>query len=629
MPSTLPSNLTGHSGPRHASASCRSEIHPAVSNRLQEVWTWPHSNTMCHPSASDPQISEIDEIYHKTNYGESLYASPHQCSASYNDPPDFISNSESTTFNNTTALRAATFNALSLSDDRGLASTGQITRLAQLMQTHHLDILTVQETRLNITEPINLSSHHAIHTPATRGKGGLLTLVTKLPTTKILLVHAPHPRLLFVKILMDGTIVHIGNCHAPIRDAPSARHQEFFEHFVEATKSIQDNHYLLIGVDMNARLGALHEDFGTIIGPYTTPIKGRSHILELLCHCQHRHFHFTNTIIPPTNSTLQRIPPRHSTVHDAIVTWKKASKCPFDSTHQIDFVITNWLTFTATSKSEPLPWHLLTTLHESDHRAVTIHFVIKHGASHTHTPKRLHRQFVNEEHRQQFRAALSSVVPRYHQDFPADTTPPHIQLAHLQQLVQRCVECSAPKHLLTPKKCWITDTTLMSLTQLTRLRRLKALWQLHSPPRREFAPSASVVTQIQALDEFSLIDWRQVTTTNLAIIAQVKALVKISRRQLRADKQAWLSETCDRIDASLRDTHTWEAYRDIRKITRTGRARPPQRLQKPDGSLTCAMDEIDKIWRDHWLSHFNGHISTSNSFHHHAPPQFHSCPLSP
>eukprot|EP00971_Amphidinium_carterae_P128727 2549719-Amphidinium_carterae.1 len=301
-------------------------------------------------------LALVDRIYRQTEYGCRLYSAPSttttaataditpaSASPSITGGPPATPSTQSFA-TDTLAIRAITFNALSMSDDRGLADVGQLTHFATLMDKSQIDIATIQESRLNFTDPINLKNHHCYHVPACKGRGGLVTIIKKTNNTRIQSTFSPCTRLLMVSVLIHNVILHVINGHAPVRDSPQPQHDLFFEHYQHITSTIPHNEHLFCGIDLNARLAQL-PDFDDIIGPFTTPRKGPTHIERLLLHCQRRRLYFVNTHLPPTTPQFQPIPADHPDIINILGTWRKPDKRAYQSVHQIDFVIATQITF--------------------------------------------------------------------------------------------------------------------------------------------------------------------------------------------------------------------------------------------------------------------------------------------
>eukprot|EP00971_Amphidinium_carterae_P252067 5004838-Amphidinium_carterae.1 len=192
------------------------------------------------------------------------------------------------------------------------------------------------------------------------------------PRIKILSYKRICHRILAANLQIDGRRFNIVACHAPVRDAPESHHVEFQSQLI----------------------------------PWTSPIKGTSHVLRLLDACQKDGVSFLNTIFPPVADDAS-LPTLDDTegVSNAVATWKKASAPSVVSPpcFQIDYIMGNRLLYDATQYCQPLPWAQMDALRDSDHRPVLLQAVL-----HGHDPKSakkgrpLLRKFVNEDHQAEF-----------------------------------------------------------------------------------------------------------------------------------------------------------------------------------------------------------------------------------
>eukprot|EP00971_Amphidinium_carterae_P092486 1831225-Amphidinium_carterae.1 len=211
-------------------------------------------------------------------------------------------------------MRIITYNTLSLgegkqnnkqtsqttSTDKGLNNTGQLTQLCQRLIELQISVACLQETRLTLPKDFTTSTHHAIVTNSTKGKGGLITLVEKCPHTIITQENHPHACLQQVTIKHFNTTFHITNAHAPVRESPRHIHEHFQKML---TQHLQPPHinplnHSIVCIDLNARMGQLHE-VHSCLGPFATPLLTACHIETLLQFCDNTGYSFSNTIHSP------------------------------------------------------------------------------------------------------------------------------------------------------------------------------------------------------------------------------------------------------------------------------------------------------------------------------------------
>eukprot|EP00971_Amphidinium_carterae_P226287 4488546-Amphidinium_carterae.1 len=103
----------------------------------------------------------VDRIYHLNSYGDNMYTTPvttttSSSGATHRLQQQRTASDASLPTQHFQTLRVATYNALSLSEGKGLATTGQVAHLGHLMDKQQLDCLLLQETRLNLQEPITM-----------------------------------------------------------------------------------------------------------------------------------------------------------------------------------------------------------------------------------------------------------------------------------------------------------------------------------------------------------------------------------------------------------------------------------------------------------------------------------------
>eukprot|EP00971_Amphidinium_carterae_P292123 5799106-Amphidinium_carterae.2 len=216
----------------------------------------------------------------------------------------------------------------------------------------------------------------------------------------------------------------------------------------------------------------------SVVGPWTSPIKGNSHVLRLLDACQKDGVHFLNTIFPPVADDAS-LPALDDTegVNNAVATWKKASAPSVVSPpcFQIDYIMGNRLMYEATQYCQPLPWAQMDALHESDHRPVLLQAVL-HG--HDQQAKKkgrpLLRRFVNEDHQAKFdkvfRTTLKEVEKK--EKFQNSTVFEKVQL--IQHVALTVVQTTRPDAQLVVRNPWVSKQAMAALTRLNHLRRVRA-----------------------------------------------------------------------------------------------------------------------------------------------------------
>eukprot|EP00971_Amphidinium_carterae_P167185 3312583-Amphidinium_carterae.3 len=349
--------------------------------------------------------------------------------------------------------RVVTYNALSMNGNdnekhNGLRRQGQLTHLAGMLIAQDIDACLLQETRLELPDSFEMKDFFVQQVSAQAGYGGLAIMVRKTPQTKIINTSSPHHRRLSAIVLFHSRRVHLVSAHAPTQVSPLQCHIEFQREFATLTNSIPDSHYLVIGIDLNARAGGLGAEYDHIIGPFATPHKHPCHIVDLLDHCAQKNYRLTNTLIAPFDYDLSPITPQHPRLEDCVATWQKHGAPLTACIVQIDFIITNSTSYDATTTCYPLPWGHLSTLHHSDHRPVLINLTIRYNSPGHRTKRPLHRSFVNAEHEMAFNVLLRSSLDRYYSEFPWESTCPRVRVEHIQGIASDCLQATAPKKSL-------------------------------------------------------------------------------------------------------------------------------------------------------------------------------------
>eukprot|EP00971_Amphidinium_carterae_P119978 2376396-Amphidinium_carterae.2 len=526
------------------------------------------------------------------------------------------------------SVRVISYNALSLHDNVGLHSTGQLTHLCQELLKLDVSICAIQESRLELPLDFHLSNYEIHHTAAIRGNGGLLTLVRKDAHVAIVSTHSSHPRLQMTTIRMFTQTVRVINGHAPVRDAPVDCHRDFQLHLTRLTTGLAPQDHFLIGIDLNARLAHASREFD-IVGPYTTGSEMSHHITELMHHLQQNGLHFANTLVPPLDPDGEVVTPMRSDLHDLVTTWRHhdlARKC----SHQIDFFIVGTRTMEHTTACRPMAWASLSSLHNSDHRPLFLEFLLRHPsptAPRRCTPR--HRRFISEQHATNFDRVHAKALDNYFAEFPSDTTPPMDQLLHLQMLAMNSMQKSCPVRVLVPRKPWISQATLCSLTQLNRIRRLKSAWwefkriTLFPPPVPATERLEKILVHVQLYDEFKLVVAEELDSTTARIDDRLRSLLRQCRSAIRLDKVAWVDTKCSTIDSELNTAHSWHAYHELRSVSGTHKKQLKGRLRDHSGELTSDPSQLRVLWNSHWAAHFRADTSHTNSFINHLLPQSH------
>eukprot|EP00971_Amphidinium_carterae_P190919 3788974-Amphidinium_carterae.1 len=352
-----------------------------------------------------------------------------------------------------TSFRFTTYNALTLSDSTGLRAVGQITHIIKLLDEDQVDACTIQEARLTLPDEFTTASFYIHNSPPIKGHGGLLTLVRKAPHVAVLQTHIIYHRLQKTTVKFHNRTLHILNGHAPTKISPKSAHETFQQHVRSACDGLAPHHLFLGGFDLNARMGTAWR-FHPNIGPLVTDVCYPTHVANLLEFFHEQSLYLVNTIVAPHNPDGSPITASHPDLHDAVSTWRHQN-LDLECSHQIDYVVANQAAFDLVTTCQPAQWARYCSLHDSDHRAVSLQMVVCHGTPAVrHRPQAVHRTFVSEAHKAKFDSLFAKVMLEYHDTHPVDTTPAVLQLEQIQQLAMMCLQQSAPKRSLVPKKPW-------------------------------------------------------------------------------------------------------------------------------------------------------------------------------
>eukprot|EP00971_Amphidinium_carterae_P234461 4652354-Amphidinium_carterae.2 len=567
-------------------------------------------------------MEHLDHVYKATTFGQNHFAKP----ASTNQQT-FSTSATATSQEEFTPLKAFTFNTVSLSDGRGLGGTGQLTVLADAMVQQDYAFAFLQESRLRLAADFDMKEFYIHHTPAVSGYGGLVTMIRKGLHISIVNKHNICQRLQLTTIKYHGKIIHLYNSHAPTTLDKAETHHVYQQQLILATTNIPRDHLVLIGIDLNCRMGRKCDEF-EVVGEYTTAMHPRSSIDYVLNHFQQEQLYLLNTMLAPSGQEGILMPPDHPELRAAVGTWKERRSTSDMAVHQIDYLIGSHAILHSAAACSPLPWHHFDTLHASDHRPVSLQFLLQHNSCGSFVRvKRVHKRFISAQHQADCEALTSRTIQQLEKQFPPESTPPHIQLFQRQQVIQQCLHRSAPKNALVPRKPWVQADTLIALKDLNRTRRLKAMWHRLFQSLQPIDAVQQQLSTLHQLDSECLIDVRQPQSTTHTLHFAITKKCRETRQMLRRNKQEWIEERCARIDATLSTTNSWEAYQLVRALSNTRKHHRATRLRLDSGVITTDPEVLDETWRNHWAAHFQAHTSTINSFNNFNYPQHHQSTL--
>eukprot|EP00971_Amphidinium_carterae_P066471 1316342-Amphidinium_carterae.1 len=192
--------------------------------------------------------------------------------------------------------RSSSFNFKLLSINiRSLAEQGKLVYVTTKLSDCEVDIACVQETRLRGDLDVRKVGDYSLFTtPASRYRGGLMTLVRERPGVQTVDYVDGFLRVSRLSVRVNGRLLHIINCHAPITEAPIEDHAEFAVQLKEVVDPVRSKGKVILCGDLNARLKGLSY---SIIGPTALSACpfGASHRKEVLDYFQELDLFALNT----------------------------------------------------------------------------------------------------------------------------------------------------------------------------------------------------------------------------------------------------------------------------------------------------------------------------------------------
>eukprot|EP00971_Amphidinium_carterae_P152845 3029784-Amphidinium_carterae.1 len=223
--------------------------------------------------------------------------------------------------------------------------------------------------------------------------------------------------------------------------------------------------------DLNARLGTLctiHD----CVGPYTTPIRRSTstHITHLLEFWDRHDYTITNSFHKPPNID-ESVDPSSIQAQLAVSTWRSPSHEARPQPFQIDFIVTNAAARHKTTDVYPMEWGEFCAIRKSDHRPLLLKFTSTSPATPKRYSKRIHKRFINDEHRDQFIAKLTALHHDYKLMTMYTSMTSQETLAQVELIAQHCLQATAPPATVTPRKPWLTDATAQQMFIANRYRK--------------------------------------------------------------------------------------------------------------------------------------------------------------
>eukprot|EP00971_Amphidinium_carterae_P080855 1599482-Amphidinium_carterae.2 len=272
---------------------------------------------------------------------------------------------------------------------RSLAEQGKLVYVSSKLEDCSVDIACVQETRLRGDLDVRKVGEYSLFTtPATRFRGGLMTLVRERHGITPLDYVDTFWRVSRLSVRVNGRLLHIINCHAPITEAHADEHADFAVQFKAVIDPIKNTGKVLVCGDLNGRLRGL--DYPNI-GPLalsTCPL-GATHRKEVLDYLVSMDLYALNTFVGAQDD----------------YTWMHVS----GSLHQIDFIFGgSWIRSSMDNLLVGV-WGFFDLATTTDHRHLLVTLDLGVTAK---APPKLSRslRFVDSAHQEEFAKAVQAGV---------------------------------------------------------------------------------------------------------------------------------------------------------------------------------------------------------------------------
>eukprot|EP00971_Amphidinium_carterae_P121692 2410032-Amphidinium_carterae.1 len=504
-------------------------------------------------------------------------------------------------------LRVVSFNTRSLGNreervqevapSHGLNHPGLLVKLLSQLTERDIDIATIQESRLRMEdEKLDIRGFTVIMLAAATGRGshgGLLIAVRQSREVKVLSHRSFGQRILAASCTIGKKALLVATMHAPVRKSPPEVHQQFAEHVKEFLEYRRHHQSVIIGCDLNCKLGSLEVPLN-IIGEHASPCPYQARYALETIGVLHRHqMFFLNTLLSPvqTDHTTWKHP--RSTIEEP--RW-----------YQIDYIVSSMDLRDCCSSATPLPRGAFDSLLEADHRPLEARFVL--WTKKVTTRRKPLRRCVSKEHERVFVRRLAEQLANFEQPHNASAAQ---RVQEIIMVAARTLEDTKPKKA-TPRKDWISEATWENMRKLTRVRVSIAKWR-HS----ERDVSAMLLgIRMELGCEGVLQDITPESPEcqiNNALKQLLKMRVKQVRYALRADKKAYVDQMCAEAATHLSERRSREAFAAIKKL-----------ISKPgmqNGSMLRVGDEVvhdqqvvAQQWRAKWQEHFQAREERSMGF---------------
>eukprot|EP00971_Amphidinium_carterae_P329872 6462612-Amphidinium_carterae.3 len=465
---------------------------------------------------------------------------------------------------------------------RPLAEQGKLVYVASKLSDCEVDVacVHVQETRLRDDIDVKKAGSYSLFTtPASRYKGGLMTMVRDRAGVVPIDYIDSFPRVSRLTIRINGHLLHVVNCHAPITEAPEVDHVDFATQLMDVVNPIRCSGKILVCCDLNARLKGLTY---SIIGPMALsecPL-GASHRTDVLDLLQSLDLYALNTFAGTESD----------------YTWIHAS----GALHQIDFVFGGAWFKNAVSAHLLGVWGFFDLATTTDHRHLFYSFEMGDEAKEKRAAVSRVVRFVNTSHQEEFAKAVKQGIL---DNWDGISTPQAVE-AYLSKLVDQAADFMVTfrPHGASPRSPWISADTWNYLVLLNKYRRLSSAMYRGDDSYASLLAN-SIINHGGAkyfpMDHVDAFDARA---------EAIRVLSIATRRMLRADRRKRLKDVCASLprNAETGRVSPVHLHKAVKRLCSDRKSRPGNRLRHADGSIAINREEADKLWMSHSKMHFNG-----------------------
>eukprot|EP00971_Amphidinium_carterae_P327309 6458592-Amphidinium_carterae.1 len=290
----------------------------------------------------------------------------------------------------TCSLKLVTINLRSMLD------SGKVKFVFSQLASIRADIVFVQETRLPADFDLpRLDGFHIATLPAAPTRGGLMIAVRENPDIAIVQEKRIGLRVLVLTITISGRRCRLLCLHAPTAETLLPEHRAFAADVALAVADLLPGETMMIGSDLNARLGGLCETFSCV---GTQPVSICPQHAEFRHDCLHT---LSSVGMIAANTVLSE--PTHTT-------WKH----PSGSEQQIDFI---WIAEEAVHRGELIsckvgPWSFFDCNTTSDHRHVEVVILFQAQGARRGTKRASPRvKIVDEVHLANYQLEMATALP--------------------------------------------------------------------------------------------------------------------------------------------------------------------------------------------------------------------------